>query len=103
MEVKSLQEKLIQFLNDITEIRNEHEKVKSRLENINGRIESAEEENNRFKIEIGHSEKEVGKLTIQDKELRRNYAVIEVKLNETESSKISLQKRLMFCDKKNLN
>lgn len=91
IEVKEKQDEVITLLHDLSSARNEYERTKARLENINGRLEYSAEENAVYAQDIEKNAQIVVELTQQDKELRRKYAEAELKASNAEKEKEQLQ------------
>ena len=93
-DVKSKQDEVIALLHEISSKRNDYERTKARLENINGRLDYSGEESAIYTTEISKNSATVADLSAQDKDLRKKYAEAElVALNE-ESKKLSLQQEI---------
>lgn len=93
-EVKEKQERVIELLHTIAERRHEYERTKARLENINGRLEYTAEENSLYAQDIEKNTSLVAELTLQDRELRRQYAEAELKALDAEQAKQQLAKEI---------
>ncbi len=93
-EVKSIQDEVISLLHEISSKRNEYERTKARLENINGRLDYSGEENAIYTADITKNSTTVAELTKQDKELRRLFAEAEILALNEESKKLNLQKEI---------
>ncbi|MFA5831987.1 MAG: chromosome segregation protein SMC [Bacteroidota bacterium] len=93
-EVKSKQDEVIALLHEISSKRNEYERTKARLENINGRLDYSGEENAIYTTEISKNSATVADLTAQDKDLRKKYAEAELKALNEESKKATAQQEI---------
>ncbi len=93
-EVKSKQDEVILLLYEISSKRNEYERTKARLENINGRLEYSGEENTIYNAEISKNSASVAELTIQDKEFRKQFAEAELRAIAEETKRITLQQEV---------
>lgn len=93
-EVKSKQDQVIALLHSLSSKRHEYERIKARLENINGRLEYSGEENAVYAKDIEKNVSTVSELTAQDRELRRKFAEMELKSRDAEKAKNDLQKEI---------
>ncbi|MHB1050573.1 MAG: chromosome segregation protein SMC [Bacteroidota bacterium] len=90
-EVKKKQDRVIELLHGLSSKRNDYERIKARLENINGRLEYSGEENGMYARDIKKNSDLVVELTAQDRELRRSFAEAEIKAHDAEKAKQSLR------------
>ena len=93
-EVKSKQDRVIALLHEISSKRNDYERTKARLENINGRLDYSGEESAIYTTEISKNSATVSELSAQDKDLRKRFAEAELTALNEESKKISLQQEI---------
>ncbi|MBI2428074.1 MAG: chromosome segregation protein SMC [Ignavibacteriales bacterium] len=91
-EVKAKQDDVIALLHSLSAKRNEHERTKARLENINGRLEYSSEENSLYAQDIEKNTSVVAELSAQDKQFRRQFAEAELKALDAERTKQRIQK-----------
>ncbi len=78
----------------IAEKRGEHEKLRSRIENVEGRVERAQEDSARYELEIKQMDERVQRMTAEDKELRRRFVEAEMQLYQQELAKKQLQEEI---------
>ncbi|MBI5214496.1 MAG: chromosome segregation protein SMC [Ignavibacteriae bacterium] len=93
-EVQSLNELLLQLAHEIVEKRGEHERLRTKIDNSKGRIDRSQEEIELFEQGVIQREEFVTKLTMQDRELRRNYIQAEQQLLENERAQVVLKREL---------
>lgn len=93
-EVKKLQDRVLELLNEGSLRRQRHERTKARVENIHGRIDFSNEENAIYKNEVGTNSELVNQLSVEDRELRRQFAEAEVRVHQMESYKASIEKEI---------
>ncbi|HTR80113.1 MAG TPA: chromosome segregation protein SMC [Bacteroidota bacterium] len=93
-EVKKLQDLIMGLLNEISLKRQEHERTKARVENIHGRIDFSNEENEIYKNEVGTNSELVNQLSAEDRALRKQFAEAEVRVHQMEQAKITLEKEI---------
>ncbi|MFA6540951.1 MAG: chromosome segregation protein SMC, partial [Bacteroidota bacterium] len=93
-EVKAKQEEVIALLHQISSNRNDYERTKARLENINGRLEYSGEETGAYRDDINKNRSLVAELTAQDKDLRRHHAEAEIRALDAEKSKTQIQSEI---------
>ncbi len=93
-EVKSKQDEVILLLHEISSKRNEYERTKARLENINGRLDYSGEENAIYSTEISKNSATVAELTVKDKDFRRKFAEAELRALGEESKKTTLHQEV---------
>jgi len=91
-EVQSLNELLLQLAHEIVEKRGEHERLRTKIDNSKGRIDRSQEEIELFEQGVIQREEFVTKLTLQDRELRRNYIQAEQQLLENERAQVVLKR-----------
>ncbi len=90
-DVKTRQEEVIALLHQISSKRNEYERAKARLENINGRLEYSGEETSGYREDIEKNRMLVSELTAHDKDLRRRHAESEIRALDAEKAKSLLR------------
>ncbi|MDA0987294.1 MAG: chromosome segregation protein SMC [Bacteroidetes bacterium] len=99
-EFNEAQNQVIKLLEVISSKRQELERIKTRIENMQGRIQLAEEENQNYNKSIQTNKNLIVDLTSRDKELRKQFAQKQVEysnfeknseqlLEETSSKKIN--------------
>lgn len=93
-DVKKLQDRIMELLNEISLKRQQHERTKARVENIHGRIDFSIEENAIYKNEVETNTELVNQLSAEDRELRRQFAEAEVRVHQLESYKGTLEKEI---------
>lgn len=93
-EVKEKQEEVISLLHRISAKRNDYERTKARLENINGRLEYSGEETSLYKQDLETNSALVAELTAQDRDLRRRHAETEIRALDAEKAKTELQSEI---------
>jgi chromosome segregation protein len=93
-EVKAKQDHVIGLLHQLSSKRNDYERTKARLENINGRLEYSGEENDAYAQDIAKNTELVTTLTAQDRELRRHFAEAEIKASDADRKKQSLRNEI---------
>ncbi len=89
-ELRAEQDGVIEVLKLIGENRSEQERSKARVDNINGRLERAEEENLHYRSEIKQIDEKISVLTSDHKILRQQFVEAEVKLYRSENQKKSI-------------
>jgi chromosome segregation protein len=89
-ELQRRNDEAIALIQTIGERRSIQEKLKSRAENLRGRIERAGEDNDRYTAEIRQLEERVHQLTAEDRELRKKFVEAEMHLFQQESLKRQL-------------
>ena len=97
--VQSLNEGILNLTHAIVEKRGEYERLKARIDNLNGRIERSTEEVQLYQADIEKNTELVAGLTAEDKELRRHFAAAEMQLYEQETKKKQLQKDIELLHK----
>lgn len=93
-DVRALQEKILGAMQAVSNKRQEHERMKARIENIHGRIDFSSEENSTYGKEIEEIKARVRQLSAEDKELRRQSAEAEVRLNQKEEYRSTLESEI---------
>ncbi|MGB2958788.1 MAG: hypothetical protein WBD30_07860, partial [Bacteroidota bacterium] len=92
-ELQSLSEKTITLVQEIAERQTTLERGRGRIENLNGRIQRAREENTAYGEEIARISGTVEELTAEDRRLRRAFAEAEMRFYEEEEKKKALKER----------
>jgi len=92
-ELQSLSEKTITLVQEIAERQTTLERGRGRIENLNGRIQRAQEENTAYGEEIARISGTVEELTAEDRKLRRAFAEAEMRFYEEEAKKKALKER----------
>jgi chromosome segregation protein len=92
-ELQSLSEKRIGLIHEIGERQTTLERDRGRIENLNGRIQRAQEENTAYGEEIARISGTVAELTAEDKKLRRAFAESEMRFYDEETKKKALKER----------
>ncbi len=92
--LKRLQDTAVEFIHRVADIRNRESQVKARIENLHGRVEYIQEENQIYANEIEKNAELIAKLLAEDKELRRKHAEAEVQFHQMEDVKYQLQKKI---------
>ncbi|MCK9409182.1 MAG: chromosome segregation protein SMC [Bacteroidetes bacterium] len=90
-DVKAKQDEVIALLHQISSKRNDYERIKARLENINGRLDYSGEENALYTTEISKNSATVADLTSQDRDFRKKFAEAELAALNEETKKSELQ------------
>lgn len=93
-EFKTVQEKVITILHQVSDLKAQEGQTKSRIDNLSGRIGYISEESERLGREVSENSELILKLTAEDRELRRNHAEAEVKVHKAEEEKATFQKEL---------
>jgi chromosome segregation protein len=85
---------VLRLAHEIVQKRGEHDRLKSRIENLKGRIERSREDNAFYESEIAKLEQLVTELSLQDRDLRRRFAEAEIQLFEREGTKQTVHKAI---------
>jgi chromosome segregation protein len=93
-EAKEIQDRVIDYVHRIGETKGEQEKLKSRIENIRGRVEHLREENSYYREDIKEKNELVGRLSNEDRELRKHYAAAQVRLSGLENLRQQLKEEI---------
>lgn len=93
-EVVNLKDKVLTLAHQVVEKRGEQERVKARIDNLNGRIERSGEDTTLYQNDIERVEEQVKHLTIQDRDLRKRLAEAEVQLFGKQKVKEELKKEI---------
>ncbi len=102
-ELKSVQDRMISLLHEVSELRNRENQTKARIENIRGRIEHITEENHNYSGEIDRTSITIQSLTNEDRELRKAFAQAEVRTQQMEEFLTKLQSELETLQQKDLS
>jgi chromosome segregation protein len=84
IEVQSFKDTILNLAHEIVQKRGEQERLKARIDNLKGRIERSVEDNILYQSDVKQNEERVTRLTSEDRELRRRFAVAEIQLDERE-------------------
>ncbi len=98
-ELHSLNESVLAVAHALIARRGEQERVKSRIENLGGRIDHSVEEVRHYESDIAENTELIAKLTAQDRELRITFANAELKLHEKELERRSIQDDIDACQR----
>ncbi|MBX2990472.1 MAG: chromosome segregation protein SMC [Bacteroidetes bacterium] len=93
-ELAFLSERTLALVQSISERQRAQDKQRGRVENLNGRMARAAEENREYEDELVRLAAEVEEHTTQDKQLRRQFSEAEVKYYEAEKNKKELEEKL---------
>jgi chromosome segregation protein len=93
-DVRELQESIMAALQAISTKRQEHERAKARIENIHGRIDYSSEENSIYEKELGENTVKVQQLSVEDKDLRRQFAEAEFRVHQKETYRSTLEEEI---------
>ena len=93
-ELKTHQDKVLSLLHEISELRQNENQARARMENLRGRVEFITEENALLRQEVEKNTGLVTKLTAEDRELRRKFAEAEVRVHDMEDSRRRYQAEL---------
>ena len=94
MELHSLNEKTIRFVNEIAEGQTDQDRKRGRAENLRDRMAHAAEENSAYEQETTRLEGEIAVLTAEDRQLRRSYTEAEMKFYGAETTKQELKAKM---------
>ncbi|HEV8538323.1 MAG TPA: chromosome segregation protein SMC, partial [Bacteroidota bacterium] len=89
--VQSVKDVILALAHDLVQKRGEHERLKSRVDNLKGRVERAAEDNALYRSDIERNQEQIVALTAEDRELRKKFAAKEVELGEREKTKKELK------------
>ncbi len=101
--LKSLNDRTIELVHVSAEKQRDQDKLKSRIENLQGRAVRAEEENHAYEQELSRLAREIESLTAEDKQLRRSFSEAEVKYYDAERSRKELQEKLEGLQREELD
>jgi chromosome segregation protein len=90
-EHKAAQDRVIDLLHRLADLRNRENQARARIENLRGRVEYTAEEDIVARQEIEKNTELITRLTAEDKDLRRRQAEAEVRLHQMEQVKADLQ------------
>jgi chromosome segregation protein len=90
-ESQALKDAVLTMAHDIVRKRGEQERLKTRMDNLKGRIDRSTEDNDLYDQNIKRNEESIAQLTAHDKELRKRFAEAEMQLFEQEKSKKDIQ------------
>ncbi|MFQ5798538.1 MAG: chromosome segregation protein SMC [Bacteroidota bacterium] len=90
-EAKAHHDALIALIQRIAEKRGEQDRIRSRIENISGRIERAHEDIKAYALEVERNEAQIAKLSVSDKGLRKTFVQAEMEFYQQETRKQELK------------
>jgi len=93
-ELHALNEELLAVAHDLISRQGERERVKSRSENLKGRIDHSVEEVQHYQQDIENNTALIARLTAQDRDLRVTFAGAELALHAREKERKALQEDL---------
>ncbi len=96
-DLQSLNESVLALAHSLIAKKGEQERVRSRIENLRGRIDHSVEEVRHYGEDIGSNTALIASLTAQDRELRVGYASAQLKLHEKEQERKSIQVEIDAC------
>jgi chromosome segregation protein len=94
ISLRTEQDTIVDLVRKIGENRSGQERSKARIDNINGRLERADEENHHYRQEISEIDKKISFLTSDHKQFRQQFVEAEVKLYRSENYKKSVQEEI---------
>lgn len=89
-EVESYKDTVLTLAHDIVQKRGDRDRFTERENNLQGRIDRANEDNSLYETDILQNGEHVAQLTGEDRELRRRFVEAEMKLIEREKAKKQL-------------
>jgi len=92
--LRSEQESVVEIVRTIGEKRREQERSKARIDNLKGRIERAEEENNHYTNEIKDINQKIDTISAEHKTLREQFVEAEISLYRQENRRKELLQEL---------
>jgi chromosome segregation protein len=90
-DLKSMQDRVISLLHEVSDVRNRENQAKARAENLRGRIGYIGEENEKYREDVVNNEGVITKLTAENRQLRLAFAEAEVRTHQMEDYKQKLQ------------
>jgi chromosome segregation protein len=102
LEVEGIRDAILRTAHELVQKRGEQERVKARIDNLNGRIDRSTEDNSLYQEDIKHNEELIAQLTTHDRELRRQFVEAEMRFFEREQSKKDLGRQIEQLHKKSL-
>lgn len=93
-ELQSLNDLTITLVNSIAEAQSGQDRMKGRVENLQGRAGHAGEESAAYEHEIERLAGEIAALSTDDKQLRRSFTEAEMKYYEAETAKKELKRNI---------
>ncbi|HLF14486.1 MAG TPA: AAA family ATPase, partial [Bacteroidota bacterium] len=96
-DLQSLNESVLALAHALIAKKGEQERVKSRIENLRGRIDHSVEEVRHYESDIENNTALIAKLTGQDRELRVRFASAELNLHDKEQERKSIQDDIDAC------
>jgi chromosome segregation protein len=102
-KLRTVQDRMIGLLQEVSELRNRDNQSKARIENIRGRIEHISEEHHNYTNDIERTSRQILALTTEDRELRKSFAQAEVRTQQMEEYVARLQSELEQLRDKDLS
>ncbi len=93
-EAKVRRDELISLIQRIADIRGEHDRVDSRIENISEQIERVRDEVNAYSLEVERNDERIAQLSASDKELRKTFVQAEMEFYQQETRKQELKSEI---------
>jgi chromosome segregation protein len=90
-DLKSMQDRVIALLHEMSDVRNRENRAKARVENLRGRIGYIRDENEKYRQDVVSNEDLIAKLTAENRQLRLAFAEAEVRTHQMEDYKQGLQ------------
>ncbi len=93
-EVESIKDSVLGLAHEIVRKRGERDHIRERINNFQGRIDRANEENALYDADIVRNSEQVAQLSAEDRELRRQFVEAEMRLIEREKEKKQLNNEI---------
>jgi chromosome segregation protein len=93
-ELKTVQDRMMGLLHEVSALRNRENQSKARIENVRGRMEHIAGENRNYSQEIERTADQILSLSGEDRELRKSFAQAEVRTQQAETYLVQLQSEL---------
>jgi chromosome segregation protein len=90
-QVQEFNDALLQLAHQIVQKRGEHDRLRTKIDNLQGRIEHTSEEISLYQTDIENCTKRVAELTDKDRDLRRQFVQQEMILLDKEKSQKTLR------------
>jgi chromosome segregation protein len=90
-EVQTHKDAILSLAHEVVQKRGEQERLKARTDNLRGRADRSNEDNELYRSDVKQNEEKVAQLTAEDKELRRRFVEAEMQLYEKEKTKKQLK------------
>ncbi len=103
VQVQTLKDAVLKLAHDIVEKRGEQERVKARIDNLRGRCERSVEDTTHYESDIRRNQEQIADLTLQDRELRRQFVAAESEFFEAEKQKKGLKDKIEELQHQSLN